>query len=182
MVVARRCSRPAVLLPAHRQRSVAQPLFCMRSALATPRPRLRQPLRWSHGLCRAPGSQNWQIGLFTGGLVGFDASVYGAFDASPSRPGPRGAGQQRPGDASVFGRLSARDSRHARIIELRTHALATSSAILFFALHARVQESCGRIVELDFGTKLRVDQEAAGWGCQWWHSQPPLHCYSSMAQ
>ena len=64
----------------------------------------------------------------------------------------------------------------------KNDTLATSSAILCFALHARVQESCGRIVELDFGTKLRVDQEAAGWGCQWWHSQPPQLCYCSMAR
>ena len=41
---------------------------------------------------------------------------------------------------------SARDLRHAMIIERKQkRALATSSGILLFALHARVQESCGRI-------------------------------------
>ena len=119
MVVARRCSRPAVLLPAYRKRSVAQPLFCMRSALATPRPRLGQPLRWSHGLWRAPGSQNWQIGLFTGFSRFRYASAYGGFDGSAPRPGPGGAGRDGFCGASVLDAYGARDSRHARIIELK---------------------------------------------------------------
>ena len=107
----------------------------------------------------------------------------GAFDGSAARPGPGGAGRDGLATPSVLDAYSARDLLHAMDYRsLSKNALATSSAILFFALHARVQESCGRIVELDFGTKLRVDQEAAGWGCQWWHSQPPQLCYCSMAR
>ena len=62
--------RPAVLLPAYRQRSVAQPLFCMRSALATPRPRLGQPLRWSARLVPCTGQPKLAKIWFAGGLVG----------------------------------------------------------------------------------------------------------------
>ena len=149
MVVARCCSRPAVLLPAYRQRSVAQPLFCMRSALATPRPRLRQPLRWSHGLWRAPGSQNWQIGLFTGFSRFRYASAYGGFDGSAPRPGPGGAG--RDGLATHLSWTPIMLETYCTL-GLSTQAkqndtLATSSAILCFALHRalitrRLQARC----------------------------------------
>ena len=67
----------------------------------------------------------------------------GRFYGSAPRPGPGGAGR----DGSATHRLdaySARDLSHAMDYRARAkrHTLATSSAILFFALHARVQESC----------------------------------------
>ena len=140
MVEARCFSRPAVLLPAYGKRSVAQPLFCMRSVHATPRPRVGQPLRWSHGLWRAPGSQNWQIGLLgTGGLVGSGASAYGAFDSSAPRPGPGGAGRGGLATQRSWTPLFLESYVTLGLSSSSTHdTLATSSAILCFGLLANL--------------------------------------------
>ena len=94
---------------------------------------LGQP-KLANWFCRAPS------------LVGSDASVHGGLRRLPHVLG-RAAPVAGLGDAMVLDAYGARELRHARIIELKQNDMATSSAILCFALHRalitrRLQARC----------------------------------------